>query len=71
MMRASAVVAVHNEEKYLPYCIMALCGSPLYEVVFVLDRCSDRSLEIIEGVDFPFRLKVIELKEKQWLFPTA
>jgi glycosyltransferase involved in cell wall biosynthesis len=71
MLRASAVVAVHNEEKYLPYCIKALCDSPLYEAVFVLDRCSDRSLNIIEETNFPFKVKVIELKKKQWLSPTA
>lgn len=70
-MRQSAVVAVHNEKKYLPYCIKGLCDSPLYEAVFVLDRCTDRSLDIIEAADFPFNLKVIELKEKKWLSPTA
>jgi glycosyltransferase involved in cell wall biosynthesis len=71
MIRASAVVAVHNEEQYLPYCIMALRDSPLYEAIFVLDRCSDRSLNIIEETNFPFKVKVIELKKKQWLSPTA
>lgn len=70
-MRQSAVVAVHNEEKYLPYCIMGLCSSPLYEAIFVLDRCSDHSLDIIEDADFPFKLKIVELKQKQWLSATA
>lgn len=70
-MRASVVIPVHNEEKYLPYCIMELLKSPLYEVVFVLDRCSDRSLEIVESVNFPFRTKVIEIKKKEWNSPTA
>ena len=69
--KISVVVAVHNEEKYLPYCIAGLVRSPVYEVIFVLDRCSDRSLKIIESVSFPFKVRVIEMKKKQWKSPTA
>jgi glycosyltransferase involved in cell wall biosynthesis len=69
--KISVVIPVHNEEKYLPYCITGLVQSPIYEVIFVLDRCSDRSLKIIENVDFPFRVRVIEIKKKQWKGPTA
>jgi glycosyltransferase involved in cell wall biosynthesis len=70
-MKFSIVIPVHNEEKYLPYCIAGLLECPLYEVVFVLDRCSDRSLEIVESVDYPFRVKVEEIKKKKWNSPTA
>ena len=60
--KTSVVVAVHNEEKYLPYCIAGLVKSLVYEVIFVLDRCSDRSLKIIESASFPFKVRVIEIK---------
>ena len=69
--KISVVVAVHNEEEYLPYCIAGLVRSQVYEVIFVLDRCSDRSLKIIESVSFPFKVRVIEIKKKQWKSPTA
>jgi glycosyltransferase involved in cell wall biosynthesis len=69
--KISVVVAVHNEEKYLPYCIAGLVQSQIYEVVFVLDRCTDRSAKIIESARFPFKVRVIEMKEKRWKSPTA
>lgn len=71
MEKVSAVVPVHNEEKYLPYCIERLLKSQLYEVVFVLDRCTDKSKEIIESADFAFRVRVIEIRNKKWDSPTA
>jgi glycosyltransferase involved in cell wall biosynthesis len=67
----SVVVPVHNEESYLPYCIVGLIPCAIYEVVFVLDRCTDRSKAIILNTHFPFKIKVLELEEKRWKSPTA
>jgi glycosyltransferase involved in cell wall biosynthesis len=69
--KISVVVPVHNEEKYLPYCIAGLVQSPIHEAIFVLDRCFDRSLEIVKNVNFPFKVRVAEIRKKQWKSPTA
>lgn len=68
----SVVVAAHNEESYLPYCIAGLIQcKDIYEVVFVLDRCTDRSREIILNTNFPFKVKILVLKKKRWKSLTA
>jgi glycosyltransferase involved in cell wall biosynthesis len=67
----SVVVAAHNEENYLPYCIASLIQSDIHEVIFVLDRCTDRSKQIILNTCFPFKVKILELKEKRWKSLTA
>ena len=65
----SVVVPVHNEERYLPYFVWGLrraiksLNEP-YEVVFSLDRCSDRSEEIIRR-HMP-QAKVFFKKHSQW-----
>jgi glycosyltransferase involved in cell wall biosynthesis len=67
----SVVVAVHNDERYLPYCIAGLLPCAIYEIVFVLDRCTDKSKAIILSTHFPFKIKVLELEKKRWKSPTA
>jgi len=67
----SVVIPVHNEESYLPYCIAGLIPCAIYEAVFVLDRCTDKSKAIILNTRFPFKVKVLELEKKCWKSPTA
>lgn len=45
--KVSVIVPAHNEERLAPACARALLDSdyPALEVIFVLDRCSDRTLE--------------------------
>lgn len=59
----SVVVPAHNEERVITACVTSLLASdyPALEVVVVLDRCSDRTLELLR----PFaardaRLRIIE-----------
>jgi GT2 family glycosyltransferase len=59
----SIIVPAHNEERVIADCVASLLASdyPELEVVVVLDRCSDRTRELLE----PFterdpRLRVIE-----------
>jgi len=66
----SVVIAAHNEESYLPYCIAGLIPCSIHEAIFVLDRCTDRSKEIILNTRFPFKVKILELKDR-FLFWTA
>jgi glycosyltransferase involved in cell wall biosynthesis len=67
----SVVIAAHNEESYLPYCIAGLIPCSIHEAIFVLDRCTDRSKEIILNTCFPFKVKILELKDKRWKSLTA
>jgi chlorobactene glucosyltransferase len=59
----SIVVPAHNEERVIAACATSLLASeyPALEVVFVLDRCSDRTLDLLR----PFaerdpRLRIVE-----------
>ena len=59
----SIVVPAHNEERVIATCAACLLASdyPDFEVMFVLDRCSDRTLDLLR----PFaerdrRLRIIE-----------
>ena len=47
-LRLSGAMPVHNEEKYLPYGLASLTNAPLDELCIVLDRCTDRSEQIIK-----------------------
>lgn len=46
----SCVVAVHNEEKYLPYSLTNISNSVFDEIIFVLDRCTDASEKIVKTI---------------------
>jgi glycosyltransferase involved in cell wall biosynthesis len=47
MESVSCVMAIHNEEKYLPYSLKPLLSTN-FEIIFVLDRCTDSSEKIIQ-----------------------
>lgn len=69
-LRKSVVVGVHNEEKYLPYCLGSLWKAPVDEFIFVLDRCTDRSEEIVrEFTAYHSNSKIIHKTEKSWIQP--
>jgi len=46
----SCVVAVHNEEKFLPYSLLNITDAVFDDVIFVLDRCTDDSEKLVKGV---------------------
>lgn len=59
----SIIVPVHNEERVIASCVASLLASdyPDFEVVVVLDRCSDRSRELLGAfTERDPRLRVIE-----------
>jgi len=63
-MSYSIVICAHNEEKYIKYSLNSIFHQTVKpeKVVLVLDRCTDKTVEIAR--EFP--LKIIEKKEKNW-----
>lgn len=43
----SIIIPVHNEEKYLPYSLRPLSGLKDIRIIFILDRCEDKSETIV------------------------
>jgi len=70
-LKVSGVIPVHNEEKYLPYSLAALKHAKLDELVFILDRCTDRSREIIESTRLPYKTTILTVEKRRWCYPTA
>lgn len=61
--RVSVIVPAHNEARVIAECAKALLAQDHanLEIVFVLDRCTDRTLEILRGaVDGDPRVKIVE-----------
>lgn len=71
MTKISLVIAVHNEQKYLPYLLSSLIRCQVHEAIFVLDRCTDNSKRLLERTCLPFQKRIIELKNKKWHSVTA
>ena len=67
-MKVSVVMAVHNEAQYLPYTLFPLTQIDFDEVIFVLDRCTDNSQQIIEGANIK-NMKVLLLIGENDSFP--
>jgi|Deesub1362A_J573_1020465.scaffolds.fasta_scaffold00008_94 glycosyltransferase involved in cell wall biosynthesis len=65
-MKISAIMPVHNEEEYLPRSLSSLrnLNTKVDEFIFILDRCTDRSEEIIREI-FP-EGKIIHKHEAKW-----
>lgn len=61
----SVICCAHNEEKYVDRCmpnlLKALEGF-LYEVIFVADRCTDKTVEKVRR----YNVKVIEKNWRRW-----
>jgi len=67
-MKISVVMPIHNEEYYLPYSLKPLLEAPIYEFIFVLDRCTDRSEDfILRFASHHRRCKIIHKTETKWL----
>jgi hypothetical protein len=61
--RLSVIVPAHNEERAIDTCARSLREQTYVnlEIIFVLDRCTDRTLEILQShVDIDSRLVIIE-----------
>lgn len=69
-MQVSCVVAVHNEAEYLPCSLPSLLDSRFDEVVFVLDRCTDKSEQLIHACH-DGRFKTIVKPTSSWNNPCA
>jgi hypothetical protein len=69
-MRISGVMAVHDETEYLRYSLPALRWIPFDVLIFVLDRCTDNSEEIIRRLA-PNHSKIISKQEQYWVNPIA
>lgn len=53
----SFVIRAHNEEQHLPACLQSLTGLTIpFEVVAVLNRCTDNSRQIVESSGLPVRI---------------
>jgi len=57
-MKLSVIVVAHNEEKLIGNCLKALLSMRIPkgiepEYLVVLDRCTDRTKEIVEGMGIP------------------
>jgi glycosyltransferase involved in cell wall biosynthesis len=69
-LRKTVVIGIHNEEKYLPYCLGSLWNAPVDEFIFVLDRCTDRSEEIVKAfTKYHLNSKIIHKTKKSWVQP--
>lgn len=61
--RVSIVIPAHNEERVIERCCRSLMAQdhPDFEVIFVLDRCTDRTREILEPmVAVDPRLRILD-----------
>lgn len=75
MKSFSVVCPVYNEEEMIPYTAPSIYDLKPNELIFVLDRCTDRSQEIIEGINKTLgitTLRLIYVREKSdYKFHTA
>lgn len=60
--KVTIVIPAHNEERVIDRCARSLksLDYPDYEVVFVLDRCTDGTLELLEPHATDARIRIIE-----------
>jgi len=69
-VKISGVMAVHNEAAYLWYSLPALRGLPFDELIFVLDRCTDESEEVVRRLG-PEGSEIVFKEEQRWVFTRA
>ena len=60
------IIAAHNEEKYIERALKSVFNQTLkpFEVIVVLDRCTDRTGEIARR----YPVTIVEKREKKWVF---
>ena len=75
MKSFSVICPVYNEEEMIPYTAPSIYNIKPNEVIFILDRCTDRSQEIIESINKGYRktiLRLLHVREKSdYRFHTA
>ncbi len=75
MISISIVTAVHNEQKYLPLTLPRMQDRRVGEYVFVLDRCSDQSEEIIQdwckNEGLQHKVKIFHYVSGKWVWRNA
>ncbi len=69
-MKISGVMPVHNEEEYLRYSLPPLKIIPFDELVFVLDRCTDNSEQIIRNLGPP-NSRIVYKRKQRWTYSFA
>lgn len=71
----SGAMPVHNDAEFLRLSLPALTHSRLDELVFLLDRCSDNSMKVIQSwrkqCRPQFIIKIVEKNSQTWLSPGA
>ena len=69
-MKLSCVVAVYNEEKFLPYSLPSLTNTVFDEVIIVLDRCTDDSEKLVKEA-MNERFVLLHKNNQHWKNPCA
>jgi glycosyltransferase involved in cell wall biosynthesis len=69
-MTLSCVIAVYNEEKFLPYSLPTITDPLFNEVVMVLDRCTDSSGAMVDKVKDE-RFVLVSKEVQDWANPCA
>lgn len=69
-MRISGVMAVHNEAEFLRFSLPALRHIPFDELIFILDRCTDNSEEIIRKSALK-NSEIMRKEEQHWVYTRA
>jgi len=70
-VKVTVCLPIHNEEGFLPYSLPSLLASPIDELIILLDRCTDRSEEIVKSVRYPFNTTILIKSTQRWHCPTA
>lgn len=63
-MAIVVVMAIHDEEAYLPISLRSLRAAPIAELIAILDRCTDNSETIIRNT-FP-EAHIIKKEKVEW-----
>lgn len=66
MNAISLIVCAKDEERVISRLLESLSADPTDEVVFVLDRCTDRTKQIIENFALSCQRKIVEITENPW-----
>ena len=63
--RITVIMPIHNEAEYLPACLKSLKAieNGFFEFIFVLDRCTDNSKDIVKKY---FNSVLVEKNECKW-----
>jgi len=68
-MKISGIIPVHNEEKMLSFTLPFYRTYALDELVVVLDRCTDKSENLISDAHLPYNVRFIRFTKHSWKFP--